>query len=252
VKVNPYAIAILFLYCFLYTSCKKDNPGFKARLTEVLHVDSQWKMALKYNSDGKLVSTLQFGGDSLFYDNQGRIIKYNNSYVTYAFEYSPNGQIKRRIPVATVLRDYHPDTLDYIYDAKGRIVECNSTFNDASGVSHQGWSRYYKYNSQNDIIDYNTINLYYNQAGGARLSYDNGANPLNFSNSLLFFLNEELYAALNQHNPIRKYVEGFISIYSYDYADTRPLRQTIKFYPPGQPVEPLGYRSLSQVKYKYE
>jgi hypothetical protein len=253
VKVNAGSIALILTFCFLFTSCKKENREFKSRLTEVLYVDSQWKMELRYSSDGKLVSTMPNGEDSLFYDNQGRLVKYFNGYVTYIFDYSSSGQIMRRTPVSTMSVSYHPDTIEYHYDATGRIVQCTSTFNDQNNIPRQGWIRTYSYNDQNDITSYSAIHPYYNQTEDELLSYDKGENPLKLSNAILFFLNEHFYEALNQHNPKRKDSRDFNLIYLYDYSSgIMPNSQTIKFYSPGQPVEPFSYNLLRQVKFSYE
>jgi YD repeat-containing protein len=253
VKVNIHTIAFLFTLCFLYTSCKKDEIEHKGLLTEILYVDSQWKMELKYNPDGKLISTLANGGDTLFYNNQGQVIKYTDGNVTYSFEYATNGQIIKRIPILTVIANYHPDTVEYRYDAKGRIIQCISTFNDQNNIPRQGWIRNYSYNSLNDIIAYRAIHPYYNQTEEETLSYYEGENPLKLSNSILFFLNEHFYEALNQHNPKRKDRNDFISIYLYDYSSgTMPELQTIKFYSPNQPVSPASYKSMRQVKFTYK
>jgi YD repeat-containing protein len=235
------------------SSCKKDNIEYKSRLIEVLYVESQWKMELKYSSDGKLVSTMPNDGDTLFYDNQGRLTKYFNGYVTYTFDYASNGQIKRRVPISTVSTSYHPDTIEYHYDARGRIVQCSSTFNDQYNIPRQGWIRNYSYSDQNDIIKYSAVHPYYNQIEEETLSYDKGQNPLKLSNSILFFLNEHFYETLNRHNPKRKDTKDFISTYLYDYSSgTLPSSQAIKFYSPGQPIDLFGYNSLRQVKFSYE
>jgi YD repeat-containing protein len=253
VKLNIYTIAPILTFCFLYTACKKDKIELKARLAEVLYVESQWKMELKYSSDGKMVSTMANGGDSLLYDNQGRLITYADGYVTYAFDYTTNGQIMRRTPISTVSANYHPDTIEYRYDGLGRMVQCISTFNDQNNISRQGWIRNYSYNDQNDITNYSAVHPYYNQTEEETLSYDKAKTPLKLSNSILFFINEHFYEALNQHNPKRKDNENFISIYLYDYSPgARPNLQTIKFYSPGQPIDPLDYNSLRQVKFTYE
>jgi YD repeat-containing protein len=253
-KTNIYSIFVLFAICFLSISCKKGTIEHKERrLTEFLRVESQWKMELKYSSSGKLVSTMPNGGDTLLYDNLGRLIKYRDSYATYAFDYSTNGHIKRKIPISTTSFNYHPDTIEYRYDAMGRVEQSISTFNDEYNIPRQGWIRKYSYNERNDIVDYNAIHPYYNQTERETLSYDKGENPLKLSNSILFYLNEYFYEALNQHNPIRKDNKDFISTYLYDYSSgTMPNHQTIKFYPPGQKVDPFGYNSLREVKFSYQ
>lgn len=252
-KVGIYTITFLFFFLFLYTSCNKDKIEPKVRLTEVLYIDSQWKMELKYNSDGKLLSTMVNGTDTLYYDNQGRLSKYTDGYVTYTFDYNTNGQITKRTPLSTFSVNYHPDTIEYRYDATGRVVQCISTFNDQNNIPRQGWIRNYSYNDQNDIIHYSANHPYYNQTDEETLSYDEGKNALKLSNSILFFLNENFYEALNQHNPKRKNNGDFTSIYLYDYSSgPLPNRQIIKFYSASQPLDPFGYNSMRQIKFTYE
>jgi len=246
------AIIFLFASGYLLISCRKEKIEFNQRLIEISHAESNWKMELKYNADGKLVSSQENGWDSLFYDNQGRLIKYFDGYVTYAFEYNSNGQIRKRIPVFTPSVLYHPDTIEYHYDAKGRVMSAVSTFSDASNIPRDGWIRYYYYNDQDDIIKYDAIHLYYNQAENDNLIYDNKENPLKLSNSILFFLNEHLYTALNMHNPTRKENLNGITIYSYEYkSGIIPILQTSKFFMRGQPVNPNNSNGY-QLKFTYE
>lgn len=251
-KTTAFIAALLISISFSFISCEKDKIAEK-HLTELLYMDSQWKMELKYDANGKLISTQRNSTDTLFYNGQGQLTKYSDGYVAYNFVYDGNGHIIRRIPLSTVSPNYHPDTIQYYYDAKNRMTKTVSTFNDSYGTSRQGWIRNYTYNDQNDIIEYTAINSYYNQSENETLSYDKTRNPLNLANATLFFLNEHFYEALNQHSPKRKDNKDFTSIYSYNYATgLTPEIQTIKIYSPGQSLDPLGYSSMRQVKFTYE
>jgi hypothetical protein len=245
-------IILLFVTGNIFITCRKDKIEFNGRLTEISNAESRWKMELKYRPDGKLISSEGDGWDTLFYDNQGRLNKYNNGYVTYAFEYNSIGQIKKRIPIATLSVLYHPDTIEYHYDVKGRVVKTLSTFNSPSNIPLEGWTRNYIYNDQDDIIEYKAFHPYYNQIENDKLLYDKKENPLKLSNSILFFLNEHRYDALNRHNPIRKENQNGITIYSYNYIPSNiPVIQTIKFFMRGQPVNPNNTRGY-QLRFTYE
>ena len=117
-----FAPGFLFLFlavCCLVPSCKKDHEDRKSRLKEVVYLDSQWKLELKYSLDGKLLSTMPDGADSIFYDTQGRLSKYFDGYVMYAYEYVSNSQIKRRTPIWTISPGITPDTIEYHMIRKG-------------------------------------------------------------------------------------------------------------------------------------
>ena len=200
----------LFIFIAILSSCKKEQlvlVGNKLARTENAN-DIQ---RFKYDSLGRLISILNTEHtqlDTIKYDATGRMNQYFDGYSLYQFHYNSLGQIVKKVSV------YHkftihdsPDTSYYRYDQKGRLIETETIFVGRDLLTHPGWIRNYKYDDHDNIVEYVSTHQYYSNNGSwedKMSSYDDKINPYHFSNSILYFLNEFLFDALNKNNVVKR------------------------------------------------